>query len=572
MRKSIVRILKVAGIIGIAFTLGACFTAFKGDKKNFEVVQNLDIFHSLFKELSMSYVDDIDSKKLIKTAIDNMLKSLDPYTNYIPHEDMEDFKLQTTGEYGGVGSIISLSDTSLYVMVREVYPDMPAHKAGLKPGDRFIEVAGVDVRNKSVSDVSDLLRGKPDTDCKIKLLRDGKEISTVAHRQKIQLNAVPYSTVLDGNVGYILLTSFTTNCAEEVARNVKSLKEQGATSLILDLRANPGGLLDESLKLANLFIPRGSKILTTKGRVQINNRTYTATANPLDTIIPMVVMVNRASASAAEIVSGSLQDMDRAVIIGQRSYGKGLVQTTREIEYNNALKLTTAKYYIPSGRCIQALDYSHRDESGAVGYVPDSLISEFKTLHGRTVYDGGGISPDIYLEPEKYSNISVSLLAFNIPFFYAVDYVRTHPQVADYKTFSLSDAEFADFCKYVANYPKFEYKSRTFEAVKALEKAAKSDKYFDENTALFDQLRTSLKPQLEKDLEINKDEIKELVESEIMVNKYYRAGGLAHGLRYDKEVDEAIKVLKDKARYEGLLNGTVKSHAGDKRMSNSKTN
>lgn len=570
MKISIRRALKVAGIVCIAFTLGACFTAFKGDKKNFEVVQNLDIFHSLFKELNMSYVDDIDSKKLIKTAIDNMLKSLDPYTNYIPHEEMEDFKLQTTGEYGGVGSVISLSDTSMYIMVREIYPDMPAHKAGLQPGDYFLEVGGVDVRNKKVAEVSDLLRGKPDTDCKLKILRNGKEITTTAHRQKIQISAVPYSTVLDGNVGYIVLTSFTSKCADEVARCVTNLKAQGATSIILDLRGNPGGLLDESLKLANLFIPRGSKILSTKGRVQINNRTYTATANPIDTVIPMVVMVNRGSASASEIVSGSLQDMDRAVILGQRSYGKGLVQTTREIEYNNALKLTTAKYYIPSGRCIQALDYSHRDESGAVGYVPDSLISEFKTLHGRTVYDGGGISPDIYLEPEKYSNISVSLIAYNLPFFYAIKYVRENPVIPDSKSFALSDAEYADFCKFVAEHNKFEYKSRTFEAVKELEKAAKYDKYFDDNSALFEQLRAQLKPQLQKDLEINKAEIKELIETEIMVTKYYRAGGLAQGLKYDKEVKEAISILKDKARYNGLLDGSVESHAGDKRKSNQK--
>lgn len=568
MKVSIKRAIKVAGIVCLAFTLGACFSAFKGDKKNFEVIQNLDIFHSLFKELNLSYVDDIDPKKLIKTAIDNMLKSLDPYTNYIPREEMDDFKIQTTGEYGGVGSVISVSDTTEYIMVREIYPDKPAHKAGLKAGDLFLEVGGVDVRNKTVAEVSDLLRGKPDTDCKLKILRNGKEINTVAHRQKIQLNAVPYSAVLDGGVGYILLTSFTTNCADEVSRAFKSLKEQGATSMILDLRANPGGLLDESLKLANLFIPRGSKILSTKGRVQINNRTYTATANPIDTVMPMVVMINRASASASEIVSGSLQDMDRAVILGQRSYGKGLVQTTRELEYNNALKLTTAKYYIPSGRCIQALDYSHRDESGAVGYVPDSLISEFKTLHGRTVYDGGGISPDVYLEPEKYANISVSLLAYNIPFFYAIKYVNEHPQIAEVKSFALTDAEFNDFCEYVANHKKFEYKSRTFEAVKELEKAAKYDKYYDDNTALFEQLRSSLKPQLMKDMEINKDEIRELVESEIIVAKYYRAGGLAHGLKFDKEVAEAVKVLQDKERYNGLLNGTVPSHAGDKRKSN----
>ncbi|MCF0190430.1 MAG: S41 family peptidase [Marinilabiliaceae bacterium] len=552
----------IASVIAV-FVVGLLL-AFKGDKRNFEVVKNLDIFFSLFKELNLSYVDEVDSKKLIRTAADNMLSSLDPYTTFIAEEDMDDFKLQTTGEYGGVGSIVQMSDTSQYIMIREIYPNLPAHQAGLRPGDLFVEVGGVDVQNKSVSQVSELLRGKPDTDVKIKVIRDGKTIDVTVHRKTIQLNAVPYSGMLDETTGYILLTSFTANCCNEVEKAFKNLRSQGAKQMVIDLRSNPGGLLDEALKMVNLFVPKGSLILNTKGRLHALDRSYTATRIPVDTVMPLVVLINRASASASEIVAGALQDHDRAVVIGQRSFGKGLVQTTRELEYNNAIKLTTSKYYIPSGRCIQALDYSHRDESGAVGYVPDSLLSEFKTAHGRKVFDGGGISPDITMEPERYSNVSVALIAFNVPFHYALKYLRKHPKIDNIQSFHISDDDFADFCKYVPTFRRFEYKSRTSEAIKSLEKAAKADKYYDENVDIFTSLSEKMKPNLEKDLMTNKKEIVELIENEIITALYYRAGGIEYNLKSDIEVAEAKKVLNDMERYRGLLDGTVESHAGDK--------
>ncbi len=564
-RKHIFAVLTVVAVAIIGIGLSSS----SSDKRNFEMVKNLDIFFSVFKELNVHYVDDPDPEKLIRTAIDEMLKTLDPYTVYIPEEDMDDFRFMTTGEYGGVGAIISMSDTC-YVMVRELYKDYPADEIGLRPGDYFIEIDGKSVKDFKTDQVSDLLRGTPETEVKVKIMRPGeaKPFEKTAVRRKIQINPVTYYGMLDEETGYIALSNFTQNCTEEVEKSFQELKKNGAKKMILDLRSNPGGLLGEAISIVNLFVPQGSTVLSTKGRASFMDKRYTAPRLPIDTVMPMVVMINRSSASASEIVAGALQDLDRAVIVGQRSFGKGLVQSTRDVEHNGSLKLTTAKYYIPSGRCIQALDYSHRDKDGAVGYVPDSLISEFKTKIGRTVYDGGGVSPDIYIEPTKYSNISLALIASDVVFHYAVNYRINHPTIAPAEEFNLTDADYDDFCKYVESYPSFTYRNKSSDALEKLISAAKADKYYDENTALFDNLDEVLKPELKKDLELSRESIKELIEDDILISYYYSKGQIPHALQTDSATLVAISTLKDMDKYNGLLDGTVPSHAGDKREVN----
>ncbi len=557
--------LTVAVVIAICIGL----TGYTSDKRSFEIVKNLDIFYSVFKELNVHFVDEPEPEKLIRTAIDEMLKTLDPYTVYIPEEDMEDFRFMTTGEYGGVGAIISVSDTC-YIMVRELYKDCPADQIGLQPGDYIVEIDGKSVKGFKTSEVSDLLRGTPETDVHIKILRPGnpKAFERVAKRRKIQVNPVSYYGMLDATTGFISLSNFTQNCSVEVENAFKELKEMGAQKMILDLRSNPGGLLNEAISIVNLFVPQGSTVLKTKGRASFMDKRYNAPRQPIDTVMPLAVLINRSSASASEIVAGALQDLDRAVIIGQRSFGKGLVQSTREVEYGGSLKLTSAKYYIPSGRCIQALDYSHRDKDGAVGHIPDSLISEFRTKIGRIVYDGGGVSPDIYIENERYSNIAMALVSSDVIFHYAVKYRIAHPTIDKAETFRLTDADYADFCSYVENYPKFTYRNKSSDALEKLVSAAKADKYYDGNVEIFDSLRDVLQPVLSKDLELSKASITKLIEDEILTSFYYSRGQIPHALKDDRSSLTAIEVLSDEGKYRGLLDGTVPSHAGDKREVN----
>lgn len=565
LRKKLYAIAAVATVS----SAGMAIMGFSSDKRNFEIIKNLDIFYSVFKELNAYYVDETDPKKLVKTAIDKMLESLDPYTNYIPEEEMDDFKFMTTGEYGGVGSIISLSDTC-YVMFREVYEGKPADKAGIRNGDYIVEINGKDAKNMKVSDVSDNLRGEPKTDAKIKIWRMGepKLIEKTVRREKVQINPVSYYGMVSAETGYIDFNNFTQDCSKEIENALNDLKKQGAKRLVLDLRDNPGGLLDEAIKIVNLFVPKGSEVLSTKGKISMYDKTYKAPKDPVDTEIPIVVLVSRRSASAAEIVAGAFQDLDRAVIVGQRSFGKGLVQSTREIEYNGGLKMTTAKYYIPSGRCIQAIDYSHRDKDGAVGLVADSLISEFKTKGGRVVYDGGGVSPDIHVDVPSIANITYALVANDIIFKYMRHYRMSHASIAPAESFTLSDKEYEEFCRFVeAQQPKFTYKSESNEELKKLIKAAKRDKYYDSNKELFDNMEKSLKPNLSQDLVTAREEIQDLIESEILVSYYYHRGAAKHAIKVDPEIQKAISTIEDAALYNGLLNGSVASHAGDKRNS-----
>ena len=563
------RVKITAAVVG-TLSLAIVAMGLTHDKREYEVVKGLDIFFALFRTVNTFYVDDFEPKTVLRSGIDAMLEGLDPYTNFIDEEDMEDFKLMTTGEYGGVGAIISKSDTDL-VMVRELYSGFPADNAGLIPGDRILEINGQDMRGKKVSDVSSSLRGTPGTDAKLKILRPetNETFETIAKRQVIQLNPVNYYGMIDKEVGYIELSSFTQNCAQEVKKALLDLKQKGCQKLVLDLRGNPGGILDDAIDIVGLFVPKKSLVLTTRGRYASQTHYHYTTQEPIDTIMPITVLISRGSASASEIVTGALQDLDRAVVIGQRSFGKGLVQSTRPLEHNTYVKVTTAKYYIPSGRCIQALDYSHRDKDGAVGYVPDSLIHEFHTAHGRVVYDGGGVSPDIHVNIDTATNIALSLVYNDVIFHYAVKYRNEHKTIPAVKDFKFTDADYADFCKFVAARKNFSYKNKSSEVLKTLIAAAKSDKYYNDNKQLLDDLQKRLEPDLEKDLANSKKSLIRYITSEILTSYYFRPGQIEYAITVDEDVAEAIKVLNDKARYKGILNGKIASHAGDKRLSNS---
>ena len=527
----------------LVFTI--VFTGFNRDEKLFQVDKNLDIYYTLVRELNLFYVDDINPTDLIKTSIDKMLESLDPYTNYIAESDIEDFRFMTTGEYAGIGALIGKHDDA--IIISEPYEGFPAQKAGLKAGDILLEVAGKATDKMSTEDVSNLLKGPANKTVTVKIERPGqkKNIEIDILREKIQIDAVPYYGMLDDETGYIRLSNFTQNCAAEVKKAFIELKEQhGAKSLILDLRSNPGGLLIEAVNIVNLFVPKGSEVVSTRGKVKQWDKVYTATENPVDTVMPMAVLVNRGSASASEIVSGALQDLDRAAIIGTRTFGKGLVQTTRDLSYNTKLKVTTAKYYIPSGRCIQALDYSHRNDDGSVGTIPDSLITEFTTKKGRKVYDGGGVVPDIKLDPDRLSSLTLYLARDFMFFDYATKFANEHESIASPEDFELSDDQFNDFKTFVKEH-KFSYKSETEEAFNELLETAKEEKYFDIAQDEFDQLKAKIGHEVDKDLESFKEEIKELLTDEIVTRYYYQKGAIKSAIRSDKSIDEAKKTLKN---------------------------
>ncbi len=563
--------IKWMASLSVVFVMLFGLYSFNDDKRNFDIVKNLDIFYTLFRELNSYYVDKTDPEELITTGINEMLESLDPYTTYIPEDDMEDFKFMTTGEYAGIGSLISKKGQ--YVVIAEPYEGFPAAKAGLKAGDKVLEVDGKNVVDKNTSDVSDLLKGPANTTVKIKVERPGenKPLAFEFERKKIQINAVEYAGMVNDETGLIMLSNFTQDCSKEVKDAFLDLRDkQGAKSIILDLRANPGGLLDEAVKIVNLFVPRGQEVVSTKGKVHQWDKIYKANQDPIDTIMPMAVLISRGSASASEIVSGALQDLDRAVIIGQRSFGKGLVQTTRNLSYNAKLKVTTAKYYIPSGRCIQAVDYSNRNEDGSVGLVPDSLISEFQTKNGRKVYDGGGISPDITVDIQKYSNITYAIMAQQMVFDFATEFAVNNKSIAQPEDFEITDDIYNAFIAFVKAKEDFKYESHSQEMLKELIETAKKEDYFDVASDEFKSLENVLKLDTEKDLKLFSSEIKELLAIEITKRYYYQKGGVIVSLKEDKELAEAKKLFSKSNEYDGLLDGSILSHAGDKRQQKKK--
>lgn len=535
------------------------FVSFK-PSKDFELVKNLDIFFNVFRELTMFYVDDTDSEKLIETAINKMLESLDPYTTYIPPKEIQNFKFMTTGEYGGIGAMIRRSGD--YTIITEPYKGFPADKANLKAGDMILEIDDVSLKGKDLTDISEMLKGTPNTSLKIKVVKAIKNDTLTLNltRQKISIKCIPYYGLIDSTagIGYIYLDRFTDNSGKEVEQALKELKSKyKIKSLIFDLRGNPGGLLDESIKVANVFVKNGQLIVSTKGKLQNSNTIYKTSGEPIDTVLPMVVMVNHNSASASEIIAGSLQDLDRAVIIGERTYGKGLVQSTRPISYDAQLKITTAKYYIPSGRCIQAIDYSHRNPDGSVGHIPDSLVKEFKTRKGRKVYDGGGVNPDITIESEEMSKISTALYIQNIIFDFATNYVYEHPSINTLERFELTDADYANFVNYIKD-KDFDYKTDSEKELEELIKIAKEEKYYAISEKTFNELKKNLAHDKIKDLETFKKEIKELLREEIITRYYYEAGRVQASIQNDPQIEKALSVLKDSVKYRSILDGNNK--------------
>ncbi|HNP47420.1 MAG TPA: S41 family peptidase [Bacteroidia bacterium] len=530
----------------------------------FEVSKNLDIFSSVYREVNMFYVDTTDPGKLMKKGIDSMLESLDPYTNFIPESDIEDYRFLTTGQYGGIGALIKQKGDA--VIISDPYEGYPAQKSGLLAGDQILEIDGNSTKNKKTDDISRLLKGSPKTQVRLLIQRDGEKnpFEKTIVREEIKVKSVPYYGMVGEDIGYIRLNSFTENAGKDVGAAMKDLQSKHTLKgLVFDLRNNPGGLLNEAVNVSNLFVERGQDIVSTKGRYKDMDKTYKALNEAIDPNLPLALLVNSGSASASEIVSGSLQDLDRAVIVGQRTFGKGLVQTTRPLSYNTQMKITTAKYYIPSGRCIQALDYTHRNEDGSVGKVPDSLVSAFNTRAGRKVYDGGGILPDLVTEPQKLSNISQSLISKNILFDYATRYRRLHPEIASVNNFELTDSDFNDFVSYISD-KEYDYSTKSEKAMEDLKKNSEDEKYFQDIRTEYDALKNKLAHNKQADVEKNKSEILQLLKEEIIARYYFQSGRIEVSLKNDPDLKNAVDVIQDKVRYTGILNGSLKADAGKK--------
>ncbi|MEQ8556035.1 MAG: S41 family peptidase [Cyclobacteriaceae bacterium] len=544
---------KIGFLILVVF-LGVSVWSYKSveNDRYFEIVKNLDIFATLFKEVNSYYVDEINPGQLMRTGIDAMLNSLDPYTDYIPEDDIEDYRTITTGEYGGIGAIVDEKDgVSTIVMPYEGYP---AFKAGLKAGDQIIQINGIDISKRNSEERSRLLKGQSKSAITLTIFRPIKneEFEVTLQREKITIDNVPYFGMVTNNIGYIKLTDFTTEAGNEVKSALKKLKHDGATKIILDLRDNPGGLLEEAVNVSNVFIPRGAEVVTTRGKLSNWTKSYKALNDPVDTQMPLVILTNNGSASASEIVSGVVQDYDRGVLVGRRTYGKGLVQQTRPLAYNSQLKVTTGKYYIPSGRCIQAIDYSHRNDDGSVGKIPDSLKTEFKTAGGRIVFDGGGVNPDIEVEKEQYAPITYSLVHNDLIFGYATKYYYEHPEIGDAREFSFSEEDYQAFTNWLKP-KKYDYTTQVEKNIEHLIASAKKEKYYHDIKEQIYALQSETLHNKDLDLVSFKKEITKLMEQEIAGRYYFQDGIIESSFSNDEDIRTAIKVLNDSVRYQSLL-------------------
>lgn len=547
-------ILLAGALIAIAF-----FSFKSGDDRNFQVAKNLDIFNAIVKEIDMFYVDTIDPNKTIRAGIDHMLYSLDPYTEYYPEDDRDELEMMLKGTYGGIGSIIRYNPKTKYTVVAEPYEGMPAAESGLKAGDIMLEIDGKDL--KGVEDVSKMLRGQVGTSFKLKVERPGEKnpLEFTIVRKSIQQPAISYAGIVDkeNKVGYINLSTFSGNFpSRDFKKSFLELKKQGINSLVIDLRNNGGGLLEEAVDIANYFLPRGKVIVTTKGKIKQASSTYKTLREPLDLDIPIAVLVNSGTASSSEILSGALQDLDRAVIVGNRTFGKGLVQVPRSLPYGGTMKVTTSKYYIPSGRCVQAIDYKHRNEDGSVGRIPDSLTTVFHTAIGREVRDGGGVTPDIEVKQEKVPNILYYLVRDNLIFDYATDYCRRHPTVVTPENFVVTDADYNAF-KEMVKKADFKYDQQSEKILKTLKEAAEFEGYMTEASEEFKALEKKLNHNLDRDLDYFSKDIKEMIANEIIKRYYYQRGALIQGLKSDNGLAAAVKILTDPAKYKETLSAPV---------------
>lgn len=542
--------------IAVVMTVLASASAQKQKNHNFEVGKNLDIFNNIYKHLDLMYVDTLNPKEVIGNGITAMLKSLDPYTEYYPEDKTKDLKMMLTGKYAGIGAIVRYHQKLKRVVIEEPYEGMPAAEVGLRKGDIILSIDDSTMTDKNVSYVSEHLRGEPGTTFALKIKRPttGKTMTFKITRKNIKMPDIPYYGLLEGNVGYINFNQFTDGSAKGMRRAYIELREKGATSLLLDLRSNGGGSLAEAIDIINMWVPKNITLVETKGKLKQANKEYTTRLEPIDTIMPIVVLVNGETASASEITCGSIQDLDRGLVLGTRTYGKGLVQVPIDLPYNGNLKVTTSHYYIPSGRCIQAINYKH-SAGGYKEYIPDSLTRVFYTRNGREVRDGGGIKPDIEVRPDTLPNVALyldRLDSMEVLFDYVVEYIDKHPTIAPAREFRLSDADFEEFKQKVID-SGFNYDPVTEKSLGELEKLAKFEGYYEDAKEEFAALRKKLKHDVARDLEHNKETIKQIIEGDIVAAYYFQAGAIENGLRYDTQAKKAIELLLDKEKYASLL-------------------
>ena len=551
------------GVLLAAVLVAVAFFSFKsGDDRNFQIAKNLDTFNSIVKELDMFYVDTLDPNKTVREGIDYMLSSLDPYTEYYPEDDQAELQQMLNASFGGIGSLITYNQKLKRSMIAEPFEGTPAAKVGLKAGDILMEIDGKDLAGKNNQEVSQMLRGAVGTSFKLKVERPDEKGGTRPLefdivRQTIQTPMIPYDTIFNKNVGYINLSTFSGTPSKDFKKTFLKLKKEGITSLVIDLRGNGGGRLEEAVEIANFFLPRGKVIVTTKGKTKQASNTYKTLREPLDLDIPITVLVNGATASASEILSGAFQDFDRAVIVGSRTFGKGLVQTTRPLPYGGVMKLTTSKYYIPSGRCVQAIDYKHRNEDGSVGTIPDSLTTVFHTAAGREGRDGGGVMPDIEVKQEKLPNILFYLVRDNLIFDYATQYCLKHPSIPSPQEFKVTDADYNDF-KAMVKKADFKYDQQSEKIMKTLKEAAKFEGYLDEASEEIKALEKKLTHNLDRDLDYFSKDIRSMIADEIIKRYYYTRGGIIQQLKDDDGLQAALKILADPVKYKETLSAPVK--------------
>jgi carboxyl-terminal processing protease len=544
-RKLITLSIVVAALAALSYT--------KPAERYFEIAKNLDIFATLFKEVNALYVDEVNPNTLVRTGIDAMLGSLDPYTNYIPEDEVEDFRTINTGQYGGIGAITrEIGKRTVVTMIMDGYG---AQKGGLKIGDEVLKIDDMELSKMSREQSGQMMKGQVGTPVALTIKRIGvaQPIRLEFKREKIKVNNVPYFGMVGKDVAYIHLSDFTPDAGKEVKGALIALKEQGAKGVIIDLRGNPGGLLIEAVNITNLFIPKGKMVVSTKGKIPENNLNYETLNNPVDSEIPVTVLINRGSASASEIVAGTLQDYDRAIILGEKSYGKGLVQVSRPLSYNSQLKVTTAKYYTPTGRCIQVLDYGHRREDGSVGSIPDSLKRSFKTTNGRTVYDGGGIDPDVKTIPMEAHALTQVLFEKGLLFDFATHYVYQHPQTVDARNFTLSEEDYQQFITWMKD-KNYTYKSNLEYGLQQLEEEARKEKYFSDLKTQLDQIQQRIVESKKNELMVHKEQIKMLLEEEIVSRFYLEKGGIETGFKHDQDIKKAVELVHNSAQYKKLLN------------------